>query len=232
MPRGGRRGGRGRDIVVSSALEERVNPVGELDGSIRCSVQINQSRVVTEAETETERRRRQQQCQQQRFPSDNSAEEVAEEVEEEVEEEEKAVIGRLHISPPSSPPSSPSGHSPHRMLDFTQTVQIDMNEVNEYFKMDECVDPPTPDHGMGSTQSVREYNTLAESDSVNEIFLCSIEEEIPEEEEECECEDLLDSSVEEEEGGLALQLKNTSIVDEEVDDGSKDYGEDSIETLL
>mmetsp|Transcript_17429 Transcript_17429/g.29217 ORF Transcript_17429/g.29217 Transcript_17429/m.29217 type:complete len:602 (+) Transcript_17429:157-1962(+) len=127
-----------RDIVVSTALDEKVDSVGQLDGNIRCTVLMNRKRP-----------------QQETSNDHGDAEEVAED----------------------------------NSVDLSKTMRADVHdnsgEIEEdEHAFDEFIETLTPDLGMSSTMNVREFNTLEESDSVSNIVLCSIDEDIQEEDEE------------------------------------------------
>ena len=91
----------------------------------------------------------------------------------EVEEDES--LNKLSKTAPCPPKN--------RHMDFNKTIATDIHDF-DFDKFDEFADSLTPDHGMGCTQNVREFNTLAESDSVNNVILCRIEEDEEEEEQE------------------------------------------------
>mgnify|MGYP003385227362 CR=1 FL=1 len=249
-----------REVVVNTELcDEKLNSVGELGGSIRCSVKVevghtkyNQHRSCDDSHesipdyVDMERR------------DESAAEEVAEE--DELHEDshrnnhdndthQHHQHRHEHKHTQQGTATTPSSAKKiKRSMDFTQTVKTDIHEeedvdyLNETFdRFDELVDPSTPDHGMGATQNVRDFNTLAESDSVNEIFLCSIDEDIQEEESKSRVDE------EEGEGESCLQLDHSieeccdvlSTLntigsaeeggEDEEEASHKDYGNDSFE---
>jgi hypothetical protein len=122
-----------RDVVITTALDEKIDPVGQLDGNIRCKVLLTKHHEM----------------------DDKAAEEVEDDI------------------------VFPGGGD--STIDLSQTVRSDIhNEGSVSDDFEGFFDQSVPELGMSSTMNVREFNSLEESDSVSNIFLCSIDEDIQE----------------------------------------------------
>lgn len=124
-----------RSFVVNNKLNQKINPLGQLDGDVHCSVSIDPS-----------------------VPDKSCSE------------------SDCHMN------DGESEYNDMSNKDYTsELMRHDKQNANEYTRIFDCFpEPPTPEHGMGTTQNVSQFNTLAESDSCNDTLLCCINEEITE----------------------------------------------------